>query len=156
LEEKIKICHHETPSDPNPETIEIPISEWPLHQSHGDFMGECPALRPNKVIKINQPNGQVTQPNQNSVPQNTAPIKKESQKKVNDTKPKATPPTAPTAPKKPVVNDPKPIQKTGGPKTEKTTPIQEEKTKTGKAAEEKKKELETQPASVPTKRGGGK
>jgi hypothetical protein len=54
------------------------------------------------------------------------------------------------------VNDPKPIQKTGGSKTEKTTPIEEEKTKTGKAAEEKKKELETQPATVPTKRGGGK
>ena len=42
-EQMITICHHPQSNDEEFTQMEIPLSEWPIHQAHGDVLGPCPA-----------------------------------------------------------------------------------------------------------------
>jgi len=44
VEQKVIICHK---ADRTTQTLEIPMSEWPAHQAHGDVLGPCPEQAPN-------------------------------------------------------------------------------------------------------------
>jgi hypothetical protein len=44
VEQKVVICHK---ADRTTQTLEIPMSEWPAHQAHGDVLGPCPEQAPN-------------------------------------------------------------------------------------------------------------
>jgi PKD repeat protein len=54
------ICHQ---GNRTQETMVIPVSEWPMHQAHGDIVGPCPAVNP--TPPCNPPSIQVTNPSQN-------------------------------------------------------------------------------------------
>ena len=40
-EQKMVICHYPPGNTGNPQTIEIPVSAWAAHQTHGDTQGAC-------------------------------------------------------------------------------------------------------------------
>ena len=54
------ICHQ---GNRTQETLVIPVSDWPMHQAHGDIVGPCPAVNP--APPCNPPSIQVTNPTQN-------------------------------------------------------------------------------------------
>ena len=54
------ICHQ---GNRTQETMVIPVSEWPMHQAHGDVAGPCPTVNP--TPPCNPPVIQVTNPTQN-------------------------------------------------------------------------------------------
>jgi predicted methyltransferase len=56
------ICHQ---GNRTQETMVIPVSEWPMHQAHGDIMGACPQVAP--TPPCNPPSIQVTNPAQNGI-----------------------------------------------------------------------------------------
>ena len=56
------ICHQ---GNRTQETLVIPVSEWPMHQAHGDIMGACPQVAP--PPPCNPPSIQVTNPAQNGL-----------------------------------------------------------------------------------------
>ncbi|XOV94894.1 MAG: DUF4114 domain-containing protein [Bacteroidota bacterium] len=47
---RISICHY-YPENPNPATITIPESAWPVHEAHGDTKGPCPEINTPAEIK---------------------------------------------------------------------------------------------------------
>ena len=53
------ICHK---GNRTQETMVIPVSDWPMHQAHGDVMGACPQVNP--TPPCNPPSIQVTNPSQ--------------------------------------------------------------------------------------------
>jgi PKD repeat protein len=53
------ICHQ---GNRTQETMVIPVSDWPMHQAHGDIMGACPQVAP--TPPCNPPTIQVTNPTQ--------------------------------------------------------------------------------------------
>jgi hypothetical protein len=53
------ICHK---GNRTQETIVIPVSDWPMHQAHGDIMGACSQVAP--PPPCNPPSIQVTNPTQ--------------------------------------------------------------------------------------------
>ena len=54
------ICHQ---GNRTQETLVIPVSEWPMHQAHGDVVGPCPTVNP--TPPCNPPSIQVTNPIKN-------------------------------------------------------------------------------------------
>jgi hypothetical protein len=71
VEQKVTICHK---SGNTTQTLEIPMSEWPAHQAHGDVLGPCPTQAPNNGQQQGTGGGQ-TKPQNGSG--GTQPVKPE-------------------------------------------------------------------------------
>jgi hypothetical protein len=75
-EEKITICHTPPGNSGNPQTIEIPLSAWPAHQTHGDVLGACvetptplaPPVEEEKITICHYPPGNVGNPQTLEIP----------------------------------------------------------------------------------------
>jgi hypothetical protein len=99
VEQKVVICHK---SDRTTQTLEIPMSEWPAHQAHGDVLGPCPEQAPNNGQQGGQQHQQGGQQHQQGIEQHqqngsggTHPVKPEIKpsggKPETETEPKETP-----------------------------------------------------------------